>query len=203
MYRRMSVLAATALALTLAGCGKSGEKAPPAAADGSGAATPVAAAPAAGPATPPHRKAGLWEQTVSTAGMTQTSRLCLDDKTEAELAWWGGQAGKSACEQTSITPAPGGWSFSSVCSMGSGGTVTSQGTATGDFGSHYVVEATSSTTGAGAPQMNGEHKMKIEASWKGPCPDGMRPGDMELPNGMKINMLDMTARAPSGPRSAK
>ena len=50
---------------------------------------------------------------------------------------------------------------------------------------------------AGAPQMNGEHAMTLEATWKGPCPADFKPGDMELPGGMKINMLTMGARGPA------
>jgi hypothetical protein len=37
--------------------------------------------------------------------------------------------------------------------------------------------------------MNGTHDMTLEASWQGPCPAGMQPGDMLLPGGMKNNML--------------
>jgi hypothetical protein len=89
--------------------------------------------------------------------------------------------------------------------MGSGGTIVSTGEAKGDFGSHYTVDIKSSTTGAAAPQMNGEHAMTLEATWKGPCPAGFKPGDMELPGGMKINMLTMggSGAGPAGKPSAE
>jgi len=75
--------------------------------------------------------------------------------------------------------------------MGSGGTVVSEGTATGDFNTSYTVQVQSTTSGASAPQMNGAHKVSIASEWLGACPAGMAPGDMELPNGMKINMLKL------------
>jgi hypothetical protein len=76
--------------------------------------------------------------------------------------------------------------------MGGSGTVTSDGSATGDFSSHYKVEATAVTSGAPTPQANGAHKMSIEATWQGPCPADMKPGDMEMPGGTKINMQNPT-----------
>ncbi len=132
---------------------------------------------------------------MSTAGMTQVSRICISDAVNRKMAIWGQQAGDDVCTGKSLTPTAGGWKFSSTCNMGSGGTVVSSGEARGDFGTHYTVDMKSTTTGAGAPQMNGEHLMTLEATWKGPCPADFKPGDMELPGGMKINMLTM---APGG-----
>lgn len=182
MARRL-VLCAAAL-LALAACSKEGEKAPAAPAD--------AAKPAFEPSqTPPKRKPGLWEQRVSNGDFVQVSRICLDDATDAKLSWWGTQATKDICEKniTSKTT-DGGWRFSSVCDMGSGGKTTTSGVAKGDFDAHYQIEAESSTVGAAAPQMNGTRKMVIDAQWQGPCPADMKGGDMQLPGGVKINLLD-------------
>jgi hypothetical protein len=189
------VLVSATVLLALAACSKKPDaaKAPDAASAGSPA---VASAPAA-PMTPPERKAGLWEQKMSTAGMTQVSRICFSDEVNKKMSLWGQQGGTDVCQQTAVSPTPGGWKFSSTCNMGSGGTIVSNGEAKGDFGSHYTVNIKSSTTGAGAPQMNGEHAMTLEATWKGPCPPDFKPGDMELPGGMKINMLTMAAAGPS------
>ena len=58
---------------------------------------------------------------------------------------------------------------------------------------------TSTTTGGPLPQANGVHKIAIEATWQGPCPADMKPGDMEMPGGMKINMNDaMSGKGPMG-----
>jgi hypothetical protein len=136
--------------------------------------------------------------------MQQTTKLCLDEATDKQMAWWGSQAAKTTCPEQTITQhVGGGWGFHSVCKSAAGGTTTSSGTATGDFGSHYKVEATSTTTGGPMPEANGEHKVAIEATWQGPCPAGMKPGDMELPGGMKINMNDMmSGKGPGGPGHA-
>jgi hypothetical protein len=157
--------------------------------------------------TPPPRKAGLWEQKIATARINQTVKMCLDESTDAKLKWWGSQAprgGRSDCAEERVTPhAGGGWDFHAVCKMGESGTVTSDGSATGDFSSHYKVEVTSVTAGSPMPEANGPHKTSIEATWEGPCPADMKPGDMALPGGMKINTTTGTASGVGGVDMAK
>lgn len=182
----------TAAALVLAACGKKEETA------ATGDAAPAAAnAPAATPAALPKRKPGLWSQTVTVADFSQTTRICLDAAAEEKLSLVGGQATKEMCAQTTMTARPGGgWTFTSVCDMGSGGKTTTTGTMSGDFNTTYKVEADSTTEGAATPQMNGVRKMVMEATWQGACPPDFKPGDMEIPNGMKMNLLEMGAVAP-------
>lgn len=188
--RRAIGISALAL-LALAACQKKTETA--AATGAPAGATATAPAPA-GPLTPPPRKPGLWVQKVSMAQMEQSTRMCLDQATDRQMAWWGSQAAKSNCEQQQITRhAGGGWEFHSVCKSADGATTTSDGVASGDFNSHYKVDVTSTTTGGPMPQANGTHKIAIEATWAGPCPAGMKAGDMEMPGGMKINMNDVAS----------
>lgn len=181
-----------AAALALGGCAKKTETA------ATGTAVPATAnAPVATPSGPmslPSRKAGLWEQTVSTDKMHQTVSMCLDAAFDQKMKIWGGQASKTGCTDERINAhLGGGWDFHSVCPMGESGTVTSDGSATGDFGSHYTVAVTSTTAGSPMAQANGVHKINIEATWKGPCPADMKPGDMAMPGGMKINMGEAMA----------
>ena len=186
------VMMAGAATLALAACSE--QKPPEGAQATAPAATPIAApAPVASQAPPslPKRRPGLWKQTINGSGMTQVSKLCLDEAAEAKLAIWGAQTGKNVCAEQEVHPAAGGWAFHSRCDMGGAGTVTSDGTAMGDFNTSYTVQIQSVTTGAAAHQMNGPHKISISSEWQGPCPSGMTPGDMELPNGMKINMLTL------------
>jgi hypothetical protein len=198
MIRRMGLVFAAAALAVVAGCNKkSDESAAPASPTG---AVPAAQVPTAAPstpgapATPPQRTAGLWEQTVSTGGMAQTSTLCVNAVVEEKLGWWGQQATKNGCSQSSFTPRPGGWTFSSTCDLGPSGKTVSNGVATGDFNSAYQLDMTGKTTGATSPHMNGEHKINIKAAWKGPCPADMRPGDMVLgAGGVKMNLLDAPA----------
>lgn len=199
MKRTIAILGGVAIValLALGGCGKKSEDVT--------TVSKVTIVPSPGsPLTnPPPRKAGLWEMKISTAGMNQTMKQCLDETVDQKMKLWGSQAqkgGKSDCEQQTITPhAGGGWDFHAVCKMGESGTVTSDGSATGDFGSHYKVEMNSVTSGSPMAQANGAHKTTIEAAWTGPCPPDMKPGDMEMAGGMKINMLGGTPTVVTGP----
>lgn len=189
---RAIILVSVAGALALAACGRR---------DDASEAPPAPAAAPSEPAAPPpaataRRKPGLWEQSVSIAGIdyAQTTRLCLDPATDEKLSWWGGQTANAQCSKSlALRQTDGAWRFSTVCDMGSGGKVTTSGVATGDFNSHYEVQAESSTQGAALEQMNGARKMTIVADWRGACPDGMKGGEVLLPGGLRMNLLDPAA----------
>jgi hypothetical protein len=191
--RKALVLTAAGV-LVLSACDRKPAQAPHApAAPG---AAPASSAPAAAtPVAMPARAPGLWEQKVSSRGMTQASRICLDKATEARFTWWGQHAGQGACSHTRTTPrVGGGWTFASSCDMGENGKTETRGEVSGDFAKAYKVSARSTISGARAPEMNGTHAMTLEARWQGPCPAGMQPGDVVLPGGMKINMLQIPTR---------
>ncbi|HYE42250.1 MAG TPA: DUF3617 family protein, partial [Caulobacteraceae bacterium] len=124
------------------------------------------------------------------------TRVCLDEETESRMAIWGGQVTNDMCSQNRVSRKPdGSIEFSSVCDMGSGGRTTSQGTATGDLTSNYVVKVQSTTTGATVPQMNRSSNMTIASRRVGACEPGQKGGDMMMPGGVTINMNDMPRAA--------
>jgi len=173
-----------AAALSLAACNKSKDTA-----DARNPAD-VAAAPEGSPLNP-KRKPGLWEQSITMAGQPAPMliKLCLDEATDAKMSAFGNQASKDACSENTVTKTADGYSFKSVCNLGTGGGVaTSQGTAIGDMGSSYSLDMTSVTTGASNAQANGTSRMQMTAKWVGPCPAGMAPGMMEMPGGLQVNV---------------
>lgn len=142
----------------------------------------------------PKRKPGLWKQTLLVEGVDtlQTFKLCLDEASDPKLAWWGQQGFKQACSKNDIIQQPdGSWKFSSVCE-GAGVKTTNDGSAVGDFSSRYQLRAESTTIGAPDARMNGSHTVTIDAEWLGECPAGMNPGDMDLPNGQRANVLEIS-----------
>jgi len=194
MDLRTACITGLSAAALLAGCSKPADKAP----DAASAAKPAAsAAPVS--LTAPKRKAGLWEQQMTTRGMQQTSSLCVDPASEGEMAVFGQQMAKETkCTQQSFNRRlDGGMEFTSTCPMGESGTITSKGVLTGDFNSSYKMEMTSTTTGASVEHMNGEHQMTLVATWKGPCPADMKPGDIRIagmPGGMTFNPTEMAKK---------
>jgi len=192
--RKALVLTAVGL-LALSACNKKPAQTPQAPAAPGSTPSVAAPAPAAAPASMPARTPGLWEQKVSSRGMTQVSRICLDKAVEQRFTVWGQHAGQGACSRTRLAPrAGGGWEFASSCDMGENGRTETRGQVSGDFAKAYKVSAESTIAGARAPQMNGTRAMTLEASWQGPCPAGMAPGDMLLPGGLKINMMQIPTR---------
>ena len=195
-------LAATVLA-ALTACSKP-------TAGGAGASAPGAApqaAPATGPVTlsdVPKRKPGLWTQTMSMAGPTamhMTSQVCIDANSEAKMSLLAQRTTGAQCGAPQMTRnLDGSITFSSSCNMGpSGGTTHSSGVIKGDFNAQYTMEIDTQTTGSSVPEMNTPHHMTISAAWSGPCQPGQRGGDMILPGGRTVNMIDA---APGGAPAA-
>lgn len=185
MRRSTRTLILCGSVLFLWSCQRAEEKA--AAPEGGETTTASTQAPGGRPA----RKSGLWEHSTEVMGVTQTARMCVDAASDQDIALWGQQASaETGCEQNTFTPVAGGYSFVSVCPDGQGGKVTTKGTITGDFNSAYRMEATTSTAGSSIPQANATMKTVLTATWKGPCPEGMKPGDIQvaLPGGATINL---------------
>ena len=42
-------------------------------------------------------------------------------------------------------------------------------------------------------QANGTQDMEMKGTWEGACPADMKPGDMLLPGGVKVNLNSMAA----------
>ena len=193
----------TGLALvSLAACNKSGP-----ASGGSSSAAAASATPAAsGPLSAdqlPHRRPGLWKQTISvdggSAGLGAT-QLCVDANSEARMSLAAQAVPGAKCDTPKFTRNPdGSLSFTGGCDMGANGKTQTTGTIKGDFNAGYTTTMSTSYSGSPAPSMNGTHTMVVTAAWTGPCAPGEKGGDIVLPNGMKMNSLDHQAPTmPSG-----
>ena len=177
-----------AAALTLAAC----QKSPGAGSDQTAAAPAETLASGA-----PHRRAGLWEQTITRDGKTLAMgamKICVDDAMEAKAAMFKstGPMGQSAEGMNCTHDAPtrgldGSWAFTATCKMPNGMQEVTSGKVSGDFGSTYHMELTTDTSGASFAPMNGHHTMQMDGKWLGPCPAGMAGGDMQLANGMNLS----------------
>jgi hypothetical protein len=191
-------LAGAALA-GLAACNK------PASAPGGVTTAPSAApaAPASGPLSIqdlPHRKPGLWRQTLAIEGMDQqmpATEVCLDQASEAKMSMLGQRMNKDKCASQSFSRnLDGSISFNVSCEMGPNIKTVSNGTISGDFNANYTAVINTTTAGGAGERMSGVHKMTITATWIGPCAPGQKGGDVIMPDGRKINLTD----APTGAR---
>jgi hypothetical protein len=143
----------------------------------------------------PKRKPGMWKQVTGIQGIggIPAVHICLDEATDKKLAWWGQQGVRGGCAENDISKnADGTWSFDSICESPDGVKTTTRGVATGDFDTSYRIDAESTTVGAPNAEMNGTHHVIIDATWVGDCPNGVTPGDMQLPDGTLVNLVQMT-----------
>jgi hypothetical protein len=133
----------------------------------------------------PKRKAGLWqiETTMAAAPGMGPIKQCIDEKTDNFYQQLGEQQ-KDKCSELEIRNAGDKIVVHSVCRMG-GSTATTDATFSGRFDSDYRGDIRVKYN----PPMHGmsESAMTVAAKWLGPCAAGQKPGDMILPNGMKIN----------------
>jgi len=142
----------------------------------------------------PTRKPGLWELKMLMEGHNlppQTVQHCIDAATDKLMNTSFGSMTKEACSKQDIEGSGSNFTVDSVCKFGPM-TSTTHAVVSGSFDQAYTVKVVSHSQG-GPPQMPAETHMTIEAKWLGACAAGQKPGDMMMPGGMKINILDMQA----------
>ena len=66
---------------------------------------------------------------------------------------------------------------------------------TGSFDSSYTMTMTNQPP-PGLPVLP---TVSVSAKWLGPCTAGQKPGDMIMPNGKTINLLDLQKDMPGAP----
>jgi hypothetical protein len=162
----------------------------------------------ASPAVSLNRKPGLWLVEISSDGKSAgaTSKQCIDASTDVQMLRLASESGAQACSKNELTKELGGYAFYAECTM-FGSAMVSRGEFQGDFDSKYTGEINTTFT----PPLYGKasNKTRITATWKGPCPSSMKPGDMTLPNGRKFNLeqaqmgAKMASEAMSNPALAK
>jgi len=150
---------------------------------------PVLATAAQPPSDVPRRKAGLWEQKVTMAGVpahATTMTMCSDERTDDLVARRG--PGSESCETQSIRRDGKAVVVEAVCREGAT-TIRTRGVFTGDFSTTYRGEMKSTFD----PPMQGmkESTQTIEARYLGPCKPGQKPGDVTVGGmgGMNVNEM--------------
>jgi Protein of unknown function (DUF3617) len=139
----------------------------------------------------PVRKAGLWEmKMVRTAGSVpdMTMQHCTDATTDKQMST-SFSPGRETCSKQDIQKTATGYVSDSVCSV-AGMTITSHAEITGDFNSAYTVKSTSHSQG-GPANVTRDSTTTVEAKWVGACKADQKPGDIVMPGGMKMNILEL------------
>jgi hypothetical protein len=143
----------------------------------------TAAAAAAGEL--PARKSGLWEVSTSMSGRNVSLKQCVDAQTDQAMQANAGVNSQRDCSKRDLQKSGDTITIDSVCTI-AGKTRTSHVVITGDFNSGYTMTIASQGDGGA-----GARTTTVSAKWVGPCAADQKPGDTIMPNGMKMNLLDM------------
>jgi hypothetical protein len=142
----------------------------------------------------PKRKSGLWEINISRASMhrpPQAMQMCVDQNTDDIAQQFGESVASQACTKQKIRREGNRIVADTVCKLGDT-TATSRTVFTGRFDRAYHGEI---RTKYDPPLMGrSENLTQIDAKWIGPCLPDQKPGDILLPNGMKINIRQMQSK---------
>ena len=142
-------------------------------------------ATAASAAELPVRKAGLWEITSSASGRSMKMQQCIDASTDQAMQGHGGAAAGNDCSKRDVQKSGSTMTVDFVCTV-AGKAVTSHIVVNGSFDSEYTMNITSQGAARG-----GHSGVTLTARWLGPCAADQKPGDMIMPNGTKMNILNM------------
>ena len=137
----------------------------------------------------PKRKSGLWDIRISRASsQPRTIQMCIDQKTDNMAQQMGESVARQACSKQQIRREGNKILGDSVCKIGET-TATSHTVFSGEFDRAYHGEIR--TKYSPALMGKSESVTLIDAKWTGPCRPDQKPGDMIMPNGMKINIHEM------------
>jgi hypothetical protein len=131
----------------------------------------------------PHQRPGLWQGSITSMGHTNTTMYCMDAASEAKQTLIGEEAQKRNCTANQRTHnMDGSWDSSSTCKFGPGPARTTRSHTTGDFNSKVTIVMFAGNTNT--PEST------ITMTWLGACKPGMRPGDVIMSDGTKMNVMD-------------
>ena len=140
----------------------------------------------------PTRKAGLWELKMSFENRDAASpaiQQCIDASTDHMMQSSAGPLAQAACSKRDVQKSGNTVTIDATCTL-AGKTATSHSVITGSFDSAYTMTVTSESDSLPGGKMN----MTMAAKWLGPCAADQKPGDMIMPGGFKMNILEMQKR---------
>ncbi|HEY5081182.1 MAG TPA: DUF3617 family protein [Bauldia sp.] len=135
----------------------------------------------------PARKPGQWKiEMVRGGAPVMTMQLCLDAASDKAMMESGLAITSDKCGNVSTSQNSGTITIDAECKFGPM-TTHSHTVISGDFESAYTIDTVSDSTG-GSALIPKHSEIKQNVTWAGPC-NGMKPGEMMMPGGMKINPL--------------
>lgn len=141
----------------------------------------------------PERKPGLWEMTskvnIMGRNVEQIIKQCVDEQTDKELLSMGKNSPVGTDCSAPTFEKVGDTYLSKMACKGKGMNVSTETVFRGDFDSKFTSE---STITYDPPLPTGDaQKVTVNAKWIGDCGAGLSPGEILLPDGKKINLMEL------------
>jgi hypothetical protein len=153
-----------------------------------------AAALGASPVDIPTLRPGLWEATTAAPNRSQprpaVTRLCIDKTTQRHIFEQLALAMPRMCSRNQYAMRGGRLVTDSSCTLGAS-TIEGRTETTFFRDTAYRTEVVGWAGPTGRVAQS--QKTVIDARHVGACPAGMKPGDMVLPNGLTLNLVQLSA----------
>lgn len=143
----------------------------------------------------PQRSPGLWETTLTPQAQSgarprpTTTRQCTAPEVDTQLLLLMAP-GQESCAPPQIRQQGDEWHVRTRCSVHES-RIDTHFILRGDFAQEYSGQIETRYQKP-CPQRYPDcrQKQEVQARYLGLCPEGMRPGDLRLPNGILLNQLD-------------
>lgn len=143
---------------------------------------------------PPALRPGLWEARTSSPSRphasAQVTRMCIDRQTQGRMLQQTSLAMLRMCSRHEYGMHAGHFVTSSYCTI-AGSTIEGRTDTTFYRDTAYHTEVVGRIMPAGRAVSS--QKTIIDARHVGSCPADMKAGDLMLPDGHRLNLLDMSA----------
>lgn len=143
----------------------------------------------------PQRRAGQWEIRLDVGAARQTPDMvihhCTDAATDRRMMQAGLQMSREMCSRYEMRRDGQGFVIDATCQLGPARS-TSRAVISGDFQASYTIRVEGSVEGMPGSRGPQASVVTQTARWVGAaCREGLTPGDMLMPGGMKMNVRDL------------
>ncbi len=130
--------------------------------------------------TLPHHKPGLWKTDIVAPDKTTSLQECFDDAFETQMD----KIDKDKCTDRHVVHnADGTWTSSATCKVMLFIKSSTRSEISGDFQSKLKIVS--------YKLPDNTLQATTTSTWTGPCKPDQKPGDIVMPSGLKVNLLDV------------
>lgn len=140
----------------------------------------------------PALKEGLWETVMTEEGQSSVAKHCVGDQSSLkEMLNTSKTAMQGFCSEITFNKTASGYVSKMSCNLGIS-KLDVQSDISGDFDSAYTVNTRSTMN---PPLMGKSGGTSVSKSkYLGACTSDMKPGDVIMPDGKKMNVQDMSKK---------